>query len=639
MNTRFRFWMTLLIFCFAGSASLFGQRPLPNSNQDPNQNPIGNSETRDSTDSEVLPLDTPVAMTYVLISDPNMSHSFSDSFQWNDNKHNPLLFHLSHLGNYGSPTRNLAPAINLRNGFYTGWDQYDPYYVDIDSFRFYNQDIPVAKIKYSQASQEDTYVSVDFGRSFARGLNLSLTYNRINQFAAETAGYQFAHQMHKSTAFGIGLWHDAPSGKYDAFYNFISNGTVGQENGGIDSVELLGNSLFPNPNIPVNILSGVTTHKNRLFTTRQILHLASDSSNFGIDLWMQGHYATTLFKYVDPEAMSISDYYGSAFLVDQRGIRQFTYKSEYQIAGGIALPWRAAQSMLQASLRFRSINLEQEPIKRSINELYLDVSGKFHWIKAVELQASTSLGIGQANGAFTFNAKGILNSGIIGSFEGYWSVMTRKPSMIEDRLFINQQLVYDFELKNPFTTEFGIGWIWNKQKLKAGIKWIVFDNYIFFDSNKMPAQIDQSFSLQRFYISKEFDFKWIGIHGTIMWQPDVKEELAAPELLYTTGLYGRIKIFQKKVTLMPGMDITYHNQFRGVSYFPVIGRYHLTDNNNIPEYFRIDASIGVHINFLKAFVRLEDITGLFKSRVLYQADYYPHYPGYFRVGIEAGFYN
>ena len=97
---------------------------------------------------------------------------------------------------------------------------------------------------------------------------------------------------------------------------------------------------------------------------------------------------------------------------------------------------------------------------------------------------------------------------------------------------------------------------------------------------------------------------------------------------------------------MPGLDFTYHDGFRGVSYFPVTGRYHLTDGAGIPDYFRVDAALGVHINFLKAFVRMDDLialTGIWQEevnkRVLYQADFYPHYRGYFRIGIQAGFFN
>jgi hypothetical protein len=36
---------------------------------------------------------------------------------------------------------------------------------------------------------------------------------------------------------------------------------------------------------------------------------------------------------------------------------------------------------------------------------------------------------------------------------------------------------------------------------------------------------------------------------------------------------------------------------------------------------------------------MEDVGGLFKDRALYQADFYPHYRGYFRFGLTAEFFN
>lgn len=638
MNIVFRISISILIFCYAGAGLIYGQRTPQNPNQDPIQNPIGSSDVIDTTDSGILPLDTPIAMTYVLINDPDDPYSIMDSFNWSNNNHHPLHFDQSHLGNYGSPTRSLAPSLLLKNGFSAGWDQYDPYYVHVDSFRYYNQAIPVAKIKYSQAGKEDTYLTLDFGRSFAKGLTLSLTYDRINQ-TGEPSRKQFMHQHQRNTSFGLGVWHDAPSGKYDAFYNFISNTAVGEENGGVDSIELVGDTLFPNPLVPVIILQGVTTHKHRSFITRQILHLISDTSELGIDVWFQGHVAHSLFKYADEGADAIFDYYSPVFLVDQRGLRQFTYLNEYQLTGGIALPWRAARSTIQTSIRYRSVQLQQEPLERRITEMYWDASGRFNWIESLELKGTMSLGLGQASGSFLFHAEGALNTGLLGRLEGHWSILTRRPHMVESQLFVNQQLIYNHDFQNPFSTEVGVGWNWEKQNLKAGIKWIVFDNYIFFNADRMPGQFDQSFSLRRFYASKVFDFKWVGFSGNLIWQPEARAELAIPDLMYKASFYGKIKMFRKRLKVMPGIDLTYHDGYSGVGYFPVTGRFHLTGDHPIPDYFRVDAGIVIHINFLKAFVRIEDLHGFWEDRVLYQAELYPHYPAYFRLGLETSFFN
>jgi hypothetical protein len=435
------------------------------------------------------------------------------------------------------------------------------------------------------------------------------------------------------------VWHDAPSGKYDAFYSYISNAAIAEENGGIASPELIDDTLYTDFFIPVHLTGGLTHHKHRLFQTKQIFHLVGDSAQFGINLWLQGRLSTGIYKYVDKDATTAANYYGPVYLLDVRGIRQYTYEKENQWSLGLSLPWRATHSTIHSALRYRSIALEQEPTERKINELYLDVAGDFQWIEPLVLKARLSLGLGQADGAFSFRADGQLKTGNFGKLSGYWSILSRRPYMVESSLFVNQLSVYDVTYRNPFITEVGVNIEVTRQKLKAGVKWIWFDNYIYFDSIPVPRQIENTFSLRRVFVEKAFDFRWIGMKGQIIWQPDPPEQLAIPDLLFTTGLYGRIHLFQRKMTVMPGVDVTYHKGFSGVSYFPVSGTYHLTYGPAIPDYLRVDAGLGFQIRFLKFFARIEDFAGLFKTRVLYQADFYPHYRGYFRLGIEASFFN
>ena len=373
--------------------------------------------------------------------------------------------------------------------------------------------------------------------------------------------------------------------------------------------------------------------------TKQIIHLLPDSAGFGMDVWMKGSFSARLFKYVDEDTELALDYYNPIYLTDDRGIRQYTYIRESQWSFGVALPWKAAHSTLNASLRYRGINLDQEPSNRKINELYVDVAGEFQWVEPLVLKGDFSLGLGQAEGVFSFNAGADLNIGPLGFLKGYWSLISRKPYMIESALYVSQEPIYMTDFSNPLLSEIGVMWDWEKQNFQAGIKWMVYDNYIYFDNLAFPQQIDASFSLRRFSVSKGFDFKKIGLKGSAFWQPDPQIELAVPEIWYNLSAFGRIYIFEKKVMLMPGVDINYNGSFTGVSYFPVNGVYHLKDGPAIPDAFRIDVALGLQINFIKAFVRMEDFVGLFEDRVLYQSDYYPHYRGYLRVGIEAGFFN
>src|SRR5436190_645380 len=82
--------------------------------------------------------------------------------------------------------------------------------------------------------------------------------------------------------------------------------------------------------------------------------------------------------------------------------------------------------------------------------------------------------------------------GILGHLEGHWFTQTRKPYVVESRLYVNQELIYKTDFKNPFSTEIGVDWKHEKQEFVVGMKWLVYDNYIYFDSFSLPRQISGS---------------------------------------------------------------------------------------------------------------------------------------------------
>ena len=626
MNLVYRFTLFLIFFATAITVS-FSQQVNPDL-----PGKIGTAQ-RDSVPEGVMPLDTAVPVSYVLIGNDNKIYTEPDSATWKSYNGNPLAFGKAHLGNLGSAYRPLALSSEQPIGFSTGWLQYDDYFPHEETFKYYAQEIPIARIQYDQAGREDTHIALEFGKSFAKGTSLSLSYKRINQVG------EFAHQHQKDTGLGIGIWHNSLNGKYDAFYNLISSTILAEENGGIVEPDSIGKPFQPDNSLETFLTTGMTTHKHRAFITKQIFHLAADTASVGIDLWLKVKYQTGLYKYVDESPELAGSYYDSIFLVDDRGLRQYTYTTNNEESVGVSLPWGAAHSRIEGSLRYSGTRLEQEPVVEKINEVFFDASGEFHWIEPLTLGGVLSIGLGQAEGTYSFRAFGNLQLGILGHLEGHWFAQSRKPYVVESTLYVDQLLVYKNDFKNPFATEIGVNWKNEKQEFNAGVKWLVYDNFIYFDTVPMPQQLSGSFSQKQFYLSKGFDFKWFGGKGSWVWQPDTKKELALPENSIAASLFGRIRIFDKRVTLMPGIDFTYFSQYTGVSYFPVNGVYHLTNGNTIPDYVRFDAGLGLNINFIKAFIRMEDIAGLYKDRALYQADFYPHYRAYFRFGLTAEFFN
>ena len=590
------------------------------------------SSRQDSVPDGTMPLDTPVMMAYVQMDDPTVRYQ-ADSLGWDDMKHEAIPFTDAHLGNRGSATRSLIAANYNPIGYQYGLFQYHRYFHQDTTMRFYNQATPVLLARYSQAGQLNTHLQLDFGRRFDSGISLSLQYNRINQQG------EFLHQHQKNTSFALGVHHDAPNQRYDAFYCLVSNAAISEENGGIVSIDDIDSSRFTDETIPVRIENGLSSHKYRSFVTKQILHLTGDSASLGFDIWVKAAYHTALFKYVDEEASLETDYYPASLLFDDRGIRQYTFDRSMEGTVGIALPWMKAHSTVSASLRYRNIRINQEPEQRTRNELYLEGEADFNWIEPLLLSGKLSLGLGQADGNYAFEAKGRLTLGNVGALIGRWSVVSRKPYGVESKLYVNQQLIYAYDYHNPFRNDIEIRFINDRYLLDAGIRWSVFDNYIYFDSEANPRQVSGSLSLQQFFVEKEFDLRWIGLIVKGIWQPDVPAILALPSTLAEISLYGRINMFKRRLAVVPGVDVTYFTEYDGVSYFPVNGVYHLLEGQQIPAYTRIDAGIGIRIKFLKLFFRMEDVVGLFEDRPLYQAHLFPHYQGNFRIGVTAGFFN
>lgn len=600
---------------------------------------IRDTVPQDSLNAGLMPFDTAVPVEFVLIGSPEIIRFKIDTLEWRDNRILPLEATDSYLGNYGSAWRNLTPGILTRPiGFSTGWNQYDPYWVHHHSYPYYHQIVPVAIASYSQHTQDDTYLTIDFGRSFADGLNFSLKYIRSNQIG------EYENQRQKNTGFGIGVWHKAPNGRYEAFYNFISNAAIAEENGGLIDTAIIGTGSLAPMRYPVYTLTGLSNYKYRSFLTKQIYGITPDSAGIGIDVFIQAKFGATLTKYTDTDQSTIGNGFYRSFLTDGRGVRQFAAINETELSGGLNFPLRRIRTIIEGAIRYRRLRVDQEPFNSKLHELYFDAKANFGLWERLSLRGDLSLGLGNATGALAFQAEGVLNTKLIGELIGRWKIQNRRPSMIESAIFVNELPIYTNDFRNPFTQEISVWWNWEKQQLKGGVEWLLFNNLIYFDSLRMPQQVDQLISLQRFSIKKNFEYRFIGLTGSAVWQPKPDDRLAIPDFIFSGSLYARLKLFRRLLTVMPGIDVNYTTAYTGVSYFPVNGVYHLAGKGQIPDYFRFDAGLTLKIKFIQFYVRMEDIVGLIretqdKDRVLYQAEFYPHYPGYLRLGISSSFFN
>ena len=162
MNPVYRFCLFALLLV-TGIPCAFSQLTNPDL-----KGTIGKAET-DSVPPGIMPLDTAVPVKYVLIGNEKRIYTEEDSVTWKTFNGDPLVFGLAHLGNLGSAYRSLELNSDQPIGFSTGWLQFENYFPHEETFKYFVQQTPVAKIRYDQAGREDTHIALEFGKRFENG--------------------------------------------------------------------------------------------------------------------------------------------------------------------------------------------------------------------------------------------------------------------------------------------------------------------------------------------------------------------------------------------------------------------------------------------------------------------------------------
>ncbi|MDX1409316.1 MAG: putative porin, partial [Saprospiraceae bacterium] len=361
-------------------------------------------------------------------------------------------FDYAHLGNLGSAHRRQYFDLIESKGLDIGLHQYDLYRRTFADFRFYQAPVALTEFNYSQGvDQLDGILDARFGRSFAKGVNASVDYLRINQEGA------FAHQRAKHTAFGFGIWYDAPDGRYDGLYHYGSNSIVQEDNGGIVSYDDLRFQQLV-ANVPVNLTDPLTVNRERAFSMQHSLHLipAVDSlpRRTLIDLIHTGQYKSGFVRYTDESIGSDIDYY-SVFALDDRGVRHFidwqTIDNQFDLLFRFRVqPDRSQYHELKAGIQYRHTSLGQEPLDRGVNETFLNATGRLWLTRTLALEGQGYLALTGQSGDFSLEGKLAYQPAGGGALTAGLLLYSRSPWVIEDRLYVTQLPAWDHTL-NDYT--------------------------------------------------------------------------------------------------------------------------------------------------------------------------------------------
>lgn len=273
MHGRIPFLITILCLF---SVPLFAQYPtgIPNSGS------FGGRGTGNTIDTvqQAVEIDT-FKIFYFNTHEIYRELAFKDSLLTNyTHQLDPARQRAYDYQNLGVAASAASPLVfqnNFRKGFDVGLHQFDIYRLSIDKMPFYRVERAFTYTEYDRGGdQSDSRIEVQFSRNFAKGVNLSLDYERLTQLASRI---QFPNQSAQATSLGLGIAFQNTNGRYKGYLSFVSNKNTQEENGGLVSEPIFdsdGEDNFATPSsATVQTETAFTEYRNSAYQYTHYLNL------------------------------------------------------------------------------------------------------------------------------------------------------------------------------------------------------------------------------------------------------------------------------------------------------------------------------------------------------------------------------
>ncbi len=592
-------------------------------------------------------------------------------------RYNPVFlqeYGYYHLGNLGSPHRQLVYQPRLRKGVDMGFHHYDLYLKKADQLRFFNTSHPHTKLTYTAGgNQEDALTNAVFTQNINSTTNIAIDYKRI----VHAGGYQ--NQRTRHTSIGASGWYRSRNDSYYGLAGWSSNRIKQQNNGGILDVDDLEDDDFTGarPLIPVTLAgTAQTEYDHDEFTYSHYLNLwrkagkpiAKDTliadslgkrkpvfkktrkiptPKLGTGLSHHFRYQKEQVKFFDtnPTPDTDEDFYG-IFKTNERGIRHFINlkKIENRFGAFLYLGENDAFSF-QPALSHAFVILDQEPEESLMQELR--VSGKLSTSIAdvLNVEAYGHYELGANLGDYLLRSEASLRVGKLGLLEGQLLQHQYEPNLIQRRLFVSQEMVWETDFKKTNETNFMVKYSLPNLSLSetaqlhlsGGIQNHLINNLIYYDTSALPVQEEALKNIFQIFIRADVQmWKFRAENRFVFQQTDKTNQigLKLPSFWSQHSVFFQDNLFKGAALVKLGVDIRSNTSFRADDWQIVTGQFYNQNVIKFGVYPVVDGFLDFKVNRFRAFFKMENISQAILQRTLIVAPNYPTRDMAFRFGLS-----
>jgi len=530
-------------------------------------------------------------------------------------------------GNFGSATFPLIYSPKISTGFNTGYNQYKTYQLNLENFRFFEQNRPIADLYFSQlGNQENINVGANFSRNFSDGLSVSLNYNRISQ-----KGF-YNGQDTKSTAFGFGLRYKSPGEKYNAFLIFMHNANEEGHIGGIIDPEDL-NDQFKK-DIPVILNEASTRQQERNLSFIQYYKLNSTTNKtWRIYLKNEFKYIPSYFRFSDVKINNKNDstFYGG-IPIDPRGIRR--YLDITQLSNGFYINGeriKGVQGRLGLILDHYTINNIPTDSKRT--DVTATFDGKIPFYKSLLLETNAKLGLLKNLGNFDLKGKLNLNISKIATLQGNIRLFRSEPAYNSTQLNINEIIVLDTSFVKPVGTIFNAEISVPNIKFSAGITQSLITNPVYWNNQSQPVQYDGLFTATYIRLAQNVKAGPFHLDNQLHFQILNPKIYPTPSLYSTHQLYYAGTWFNKVMDVNIGIDTRLIADYDGPLFQPLYGEFILS-TTTLPFFPAANFYLLSRVSSFRVMIIMENFGQYFRKDYNFDVLNHPQFDPKLRFGIQ-----
>ena len=649
------FLLIINLFCFC---TLSGQFPGSGGGGGFDPSSFGQNRGGGVPTSNKAPARDTSSIYYFYLNNPGQDYLLQDTvlepyFLQYDVSRRPALQY-GHLGLPGTAAYSLAQRLPFRRGFDVGMHQFDIYRIGAGEVRYYKVEQAYTRAFFSQgATQEETTFGAEFAREFSGNFTLSADYRRYSN-----EGF-YQNQLANNSALVLNGWLHSDSDRYRAFFSATINKNDHLENGGIASLpqNLTGTrDTIDNP-VLAQIRLPVTSEAQNRYTERALNYkhfyklnrAKTDTLNRGLrafTLVHEANFSSATYRYTDLTPTASADFYGQ-FVTDSRGLRHYIKQqkiensfavSTFKTKRGAEKNTTEQKDLLEIGLLHRYNVIRQEPRFDRLNEVF--ATGRWQIAPGEKLQINTYAHLGLLGSVGDYTASGNLSFdlGKIGTLTGKVTQQLARPTLIQERLFISQQLVYENDFKKTLSNEIGGSYTLPAINFKGEVNYQLLDNYIYFDTLGLPRQSEGIISVGRLTVQQNIKAGSFHLDNRVTLQQSSSDIIRIPPIYGVHSLYFEGMIFKKAMYTKIGLDLRINSPFSPYAYQPLHGQF-IQQNERRTNWQPItDFFMAFKVKKFRLLLRYDNFVPLItRTDYYYQVDDYPLPYGYFRVAIAWQF--